>query len=551
MWDRDNFPSRLKSALERFDRNEIVEICDMLVAQLNGNTTLPSEAFAKSVLKDLCGKRCFDQLRRVGDAFIQNGLKTPTIRKLYAQSLLDQGELSAAIKYLEALVADIDKNPDHESELAEARGLLGRAYKQIYVNIGDSTSQRAAIVLNRAIHGYLEVYESNPKEHTWHGINVAALLSRAGEDQIKIRDIDNPEQKCHQIAEDVLKHISSLWESYSANMWQMASAMEACVALGRYEDATMWLERYVSQPKSDAFEMGSTLRQMEEIWRLDVESEPGARILPLLRGELLQKKDGSIAIDTKSFRPGALALKSSGDLEKIFGSVRYHSYQFILRSIECARAVARIEHAPGQGYGTGFVVLAEDLHECLGKGLVLITNAHVVSNNPEVKDALFPEEASVTFQLLADEGKAKQEYAIDKVVWTSPPDTLDTTILRLDGEIEHVKPLLLHPRLPVPDGEQRVYIIGHPEGGALSFSIQDNRLLDHDAPYLHYRAPTSGGSSGSPVLNAQLKLIGLHHKGGYQMRRLHNQKGFYEANEGIWIQSVKKALDSHFNDSEY
>jgi len=77
-----------------------------------------------------------------------------------------------------------------------------------------------------------------------------------------------------------------------------------------------------------------------------------------------------------------------------------------------------------------------------------------------------------------------------------------------------------------------------PAPGSLSFSIQDNVLLDHEAPRLHYRAPTEGGSSGSPVFNSQWKLIGLHHAGSKEMRRLHGQAGTYAANEGIWIQSI-------------
>jgi V8-like Glu-specific endopeptidase len=84
-------------------------------------------------------------------------------------------------------------------------------------------------------------------------------------------------------------------------------------------------------------------------------------------------------------------------------------------------------------------------------------------------------------------------------------------------------------------------VIGHPKGGSLSFSIHDNVLLDHKAPHLHYRAPTEGASSGSPVFNSQWKLVGLHHAGSKDMRRL-NGEGTYAANEGIWIQSIIKAM---------
>jgi Trypsin-like peptidase domain len=77
-----------------------------------------------------------------------------------------------------------------------------------------------------------------------------------------------------------------------------------------------------------------------------------------------------------------------------------------------------------------------------------------------------------------------------------------------------------------PDPSHRLYIIGHPLGGQLSFSIQDNLLLDHEGPpggipglagrvLLHYRTPTEPGSSGSPVFEpVGWRVIALHHAGG-------------------------------------
>ncbi|WP_425336071.1 trypsin-like peptidase domain-containing protein [Sinorhizobium numidicum] len=70
--------------------------------------------------------------------------------------------------------------------------------------------------------------------------------------------------------------------------------------------------------------------------------------------------------------------------------------------------------------------------------------------------------------------------------------------------------------LPVADEDQRVYVIGRPLGGELSFSLQDNQLLDHEGStsgkptisgrvLLHYRAPTEPGSSGSQYF----RLIGM------------------------------------------
>ena len=76
------------------------------------------------------------------------------------------------------------------------------------------------------------------------------------------------------------------------------------------------------------------------------------------------------------------------------------------------------------------------------------------------------------------------------------------------------------------------------------FSMQDNRLIDYGAPTdfrVHYRTPTEPGSSGSPVFNGGWELVALHHSGSATMNRIHGT-GTYEANEGIWIQSIRKQL---------
>jgi hypothetical protein len=122
----------------------------------------------------------------------------------------------------------------------------------------------------------------------------------------------------------------------------------------------------------------------------------------------------------------------------------------------------------------------------------------------------------------------------------------------LKQAVEGIEPLPLAATLPVVDETARVYIIGHPRGGALSFSFQDNELLDHEGPpaghpqipgvcRVHYRTPTLCGSSGSPVFNAKLwEVIALHHRGGTdQMPRLNGKDGSYGANEGLALSMIR------------
>ena len=89
----------------------------------------------------------------------------------------------------------------------------------------------------------------------------------------------------------------------------------------------------------------------------------------------------------------------------------------------------------------------------------------------------------------------------------------------------------------------RAYVIGHPQGlDEPQFSLHDSLLLDYDARVLHYRSPTDRGSSGSPVMNADWKLIGLHHLGSPDVPRLNAKGGTYAANEGILVGAIRKRL---------
>jgi V8-like Glu-specific endopeptidase len=65
-------------------------------------------------------------------------------------------------------------------------------------------------------------------------------------------------------------------------------------------------------------------------------------------------------------------------------------------------------------------------------------------------------------------------------------------------------------------------------------------LLDYDHRVLHYRLPTEGGSSGSPVSDDEWRLSGLHH--GTGMPQLNQAGGTHAANEGITIDAIRGGL---------
>ena len=70
------------------------------------------------------------------------------------------------------------------------------------------------------------------------------------------------------------------------------------------------------------------------------------------------------------------------------------------------------------------------------------------------------------------------------------------------------------PRNPrVPRAGRSVVVLQHPAGNPLKIAIGPTTREDPPGVRLHYRVNTLRGSSGSPVLSANLDLVALHHWG--------------------------------------
>ena len=534
-FDEKEFREKLGAAVESYDRQRAASLCAELIAHLRRRPDVYPLEEAQQTLQLLRKKRFFDLLQQTADAFVQSGQRAPRIRRLYAQSLLDQSNITAALNELKSLAAD---TTDNAKENAEACSLIGRAHKQLYVDAADPAPARNQENLALAVKAYDEVYERNRNLNLWPGINVVALLSRAARDGVTLPDFPQPREKAEELARAILAVVEELHDEQRADTWSLGTATEACVALNQPEQALMWLARYVRSEYADAFELAGTLRQFKEVWGL----EPRSPIMSLLQAELLKRQGGSVPLDPNQVAEQCQRLPEVKEkLEKVFGEDSFVSLLWYQKGLECCRSVAQVTTKSRRGVGTGFLVRGEDVYEPWGVEPILVTNAHVISPDPKVKGALRPDDARVFFESISAAEGQEVVCQIEQILWTSPPEEYDTTIARLNGPMSDLAPCELTPYLPLKDDNQRVYIIGHPAGGHLAFSMQDNLLLDYDERLIHYRTPTEGGSSGSPVFNQEWDLIGLHHKGGI-LAKLNGQMGTYEANEGIWIQAVKTAV---------
>ena len=536
--DAPQLESRLKRALDAFDWQGAGTICKEIIDRIKKSADKIPETTAKRLLINLRRKRRFTLMRQLADAIIKSGLRTPQVRRQYAQALIDEGQFDEAESLLESIIED---PMGIAGEIIEASGLIGRIYKQRYVNNSEAPSEENAANLRRALELYNEAYNLNPKENLWHGINVVALAARARRDGLSFEGI--PDETA--LAREILSTIAEKEEQWTVALyaWDEATRMEAYVALGQYADADTSALRYVDSIDVDAFELNSTIRQLEEVWQLTYDTPPGNHLLPLLKAAQLSKEGGFANREPEKVAAEAKAVGLAvDDLESLFGKARTVTLRWYKRGLEQCNAVARIEGPDGRGIGTGWLVKASDFFPNR-EGVLLLTNEHVISNNiKHPAKALLPRDAQANFQAL---GEVLQ---VGEIVWTSPYTELDATFVTLVAEPK-APPLELHERVvemtQPPDPAPRLYIIGHPMGRDIEFSIQDNHLLATNETLLHYRTPTEPGSSGSPVFESERwRVVALHHGGSSNVTRIDGVKGSYEANEGISIHAIRKRIQA-------
>jgi len=525
----DGILDELAAAAKVYDRPAVTAACDRLLAEMHDRRKPIDEKTASKALGLLRKMRSFDEMRRLGDALIVSGQDAPPVVRQYAQAIIESGALTAA----EAVLLDLaGREALGSKEGNEARGLLGRVYKQMYLVAGGPTAPGAAKRLEAAIGAYHEVYAADPTQ-VWHGVNAAALLARAKRDGVTV---DGPDRA--DIATALLARIEESDLDGSAAAWDYATAMEAALVLDDGAAARKWLSRYVDSGP-DAFALAGTLRQLEEVWQVTADSG-FSDLLAVLGSHMMEAGGGqSLVVDHLTPEPAALEQRSGG-LEKTFGSAGAVTVEWWSRALERLRSVARIEDQVGTAIGTAFLVTGSDLNPAWGEEPVLVTNAHVASHPPAMRGAVEPDDAMANFTMF----EGQEPIAVTELLYQSGPAELDVAVLRPASVPSGVKPVPLAKNLPLADGEQRLYVMGHPLGGDLKISIDDNVLIAHDEVKVHYRAPTEPGSSGSPVFNRNWQLIALHHAGNDHMERLNGEKGTYRANEGISFLAIKAACSA-------
>jgi hypothetical protein len=487
----DSLLADLKEAVAAFDRPRVDAILDRILG-----APLPEEddPFPKEALATLRAKLYFNQMRTLAEHYIRSGLGTLTVWRQYAQALVDGGLCVPALGVIGEALAKAYKNPRLDGgEVVELRGLAGRCHKQLFV---ESTAADPSVRqghLESALGWYGGAYRDAP-ENYWHGINVVALLARASRENLVVPGYPKGSDK--KIAAKILTAVET-----GHDCWELATAVEALIALGpkRYPDALEKARVYVHSKGADAFEIRSTLRQMQEVWQLNDDREPGRSLLPLLRGHLLQRKGDGVTV------PAAVVgktLRKPASLMGVFGE-DLQEYEFFVQAMNCAQSVALIS-CGSKVRGTGFLVNGRrEFGERFPDELFLLTCGHVLRPD-EIRQAQVRFEVANIVCRIAWRVFWRERFNGDIGLWT----------LAVEGSGKLPPPLkLIESATDVPKVGDRVVIVGHPEGRNLTYSLANNDVTYVDPFEINYRTPTRPGSSGSPVIDSHWRVVGIHRSG--------------------------------------
>lgn len=498
----------------------------------------------RSAMQVLNRHRHFDLTRLIGQAWHDTRGCDARVQKHLAQALIELGAFDAADGLLDEAIqqATGSANLEFVAEAPEYQGLRGRVRKQKFVQGGDVNLLRAAT------DAYLQQYIATGA--LWHGVNVIALRLREDRHGLPARGGDS----VPQLARAVLEKARDAGRRNARDPWSLAIACEACLALqdtepaaGWCDQSELWLYRFLAHPAADPFAIESYYRQLREVWNGN----------PLGTDSCVDRLAGIIerhvartqrrwSVDPRSAMDLA---KHPEELEKNFSGEKAFTVGDLRNMLALCPSIGCVIDASGVRMGTGFLMAGSAFG--LQFDLVFVTNAHVISDT--VPRSLRPEEARITFETESVSAGAPRAHIIDRVLFTSEPEEvgrvlekpekLDVTIVSLKTLPADVKGLARATNIPLPAPTTKAFLVGHPRAGPLQFSVHDSLLLDvcRYERIMHYRTPTEAGSSGSPVFNSKWEVVALHHAGSQKARRL-NGPGEYQANEGITLRAIRRAM---------
>ncbi|HAU5613110.1 TPA: trypsin-like peptidase domain-containing protein [Citrobacter freundii] len=211
-------------------------------------------------------------------------------------------------------------------------------------------------------------------------------------------------------------------------------------------------------------------------------------------------------------------------IEKILNANNLRPVSVLEKLVAASRSVCKI-NIPGKGMATGFMISEN----------TLMTNNHVFSESSEAQGAtaIFNYQVDINNHLLQT-----KIYEIDNSFFFTN-EALDFSIVNVKGSpgIEWGFNQLSPQSINVGDD---VFIIQHPEGMPKQIGMSDNIIAYIDDNVIQYLTDTMPGSSGSPIYDDMVRLVGIHHSGGWIPEPSTDSTHF--RNEGILISAILKVI---------
>ena len=203
--------------------------------------------------------------------------------------------------------------------------------------------------------------------------------------------------------------------------------------------------------------------------------------------------------------------------------IPYESHKTINEQME--RYICKLYISKIQGTGFFCKIPFPDENNMLP---VFITNNHILG-----KELLYKKDAKIKIDI-KEEIEIKEIKLNNRMKYTN--EEYDTTIIEIKEE-DNIKNYLKLDDIIINDIinninknkeyiNKTIYIIQYPENElSVSYGILEQIYEDKKYNFNH-KCSTRGGSSGSPILNINNKLIGIHKKGYKYMQNNNNEGAF-------------------------